>query len=251
MNSIPVDVRNPGQVFACLGLMEVVEALLHPVFAGFSQDLATFKLALPCETPLPRIFDFVAEATISEAPSPGEDDRMARPLLFAHSHLTLPVGHWADRSGRETFKLYAGNRSAFSIAKDMQTLLCSVMADRDAFLCDPWNTLCPMGGSFNLDSRGAWNAMDAGFSPDAHHAPGGNVMASPAVQLLAAIGLQHARPQLQKRRVRYSIWKSLLSTSLARAALGGGLDLGGCLRYQFDLRMAGKNKIVAFAESEA
>ncbi len=28
--TIPVDLRNPGQVFACLGLMEAAEVLLGP-----------------------------------------------------------------------------------------------------------------------------------------------------------------------------------------------------------------------------
>ena len=48
-----------------------------------------------------------------------------------------------------------------------------------------------MGGSFNFDPRGAWTAIDAGYSPNEHkHA----VEASPVVEFLAAWGLEHARP---------------------------------------------------------
>ena len=42
-STIPVDLRNPGQVFACLGLMETAEALgLGEVEGGFDYTGADF-----------------------------------------------------------------------------------------------------------------------------------------------------------------------------------------------------------------
>lgn len=85
----------------------------------------------------------------------------------------------------------------------------------------PFDVLTPMGGSFNFDPRGAWTAIDAGYSPnDQKH----QVAASPVVEFLAAWGLEHARPyEFETRRVRYSAWGLPLSPMLARAALTGSI----------------------------
>jgi len=46
--SIPVDLRNPGQVFACLGLMEMTEVLNGPCMMRFNyssnETLCRFEL---------------------------------------------------------------------------------------------------------------------------------------------------------------------------------------------------------------
>ncbi len=49
---------------------------------------------------------------------------------------------------------------------------------RDTMIEQPFDVLTQMGGSFNFDPRGAWTAIDAGYSPnDQKH----QVAASPVV----------------------------------------------------------------------
>ena len=61
-----------------------------------------------------------------------------------------------------------------------------------------------MGGSFNFDPRGAWTAIDAGYSLNDQ---GHQVDASPVVEFLAAWGLENARPdEFATRQVRYAAW---------------------------------------------
>ena len=118
------------------------------------------------------------------------------------------------------------------------------------YISDPFGAVCPMKGSFNFDPRGAWTAIDAGYSPnDQKH----QVEASPVVEILAAWGLEHARPdEFKTRKVRYCAWGSPLPPSLARTTLAGG-ELSSIIpsrNFIFELLMSGKNKVVQFAEEE-
>src|SRR5579872_818604 len=318
--SIPVDLLNPGQVFACMGFMEAANILLGDVAGGFdwSKDSNTrFALRATGErNPFEAVLEFLAEAepnrwgpigytdpppkkgeTGGDEDVEGDDDiddvasasqvlsldlsitfparvgdRMALPIKFGGGNRpVVELDHWADGSSRESFKLYAGNRSADAIARamlkgvrgkpskkrrtngqigDLKTKGVRQLweEDRAALVNAPFDVLTPMGGSFNFDPRGAWTAIDAGYSPNEHkHA----IEASPIVEILAAWGLQNARPiEFGRRQVRYAAWGVSLPPMLARAALTGGLAAIPSRRFRFELELSGKNKVVTFAQEE-
>lgn len=314
--SIPVDLLNPGQVFACLGFLEGADVLLGDAEGGFDWgDEGDAKFALSANSernPFATVLEFLAEAEPKPSvpigfanPSPrrGKDDnedddvagesvaesedlasdlvltfpgkegdRMALPIKIGSGNRpVIELGHWADGSSRESFKLYAGNRSADRIARAMlkgvrkkatgkqkangqlgdlkrKGVMQLWEEDRAALIEAPFDVLTPMGGSFNFDPRGAWTAIDAGYSPNEHkHA----IQASPVVEFLAAWGLEHARPvALGVRQVKYAAWGANLPPILARAALGGGLATVPLRRFRFELDLSGKNKVVTFAQEE-
>ena len=182
-------------------------------------------------------------------PSVSPETSSALPIQIASSKTRVGLGHWADGSRRNDFKLYAGNRSAFSIATEMRKGIARLWKEKkDGLIKRPFDVPRPMRGSFNLDPRGGWTAIDAGYSPnDQKH----KVAASPVVELLAAWGLENARPnEYETRKVRYSVWGVPLPPILARAALFGGIAVIPTRRFRFALRLSGKNKIVTFAEQE-
>lgn len=197
---------------------------------------------------------------------------MALPIRFGGGNRpTVELGHWADGSSRESFKLYAGNRSADKIARemlrgtrrqatkkqkasaqrgDLKTKgIAQLWEEERANLIErPFHVLTPMGGSFNFDPRGTWAAVDTGYSPNDQKQ---KVVASPVVEFLAAWGLENARPhEFETRRVRYAVWGIPLPLMLARATLCGGISVVPLKRFCFQLDMSGKNKIVTFAELE-
>ncbi len=205
--------------------------------------------------------------TISAFPS-GEGDRNALPLhLVGTDDRRLIVSHWADGSSREDFKLYSGNRSAHRIATqmlhgsrakpkkgqsigDLKTRGVAQLwqEQRDALIEAPFDVLTPMGGSFNFDPRGAWTAIDAGYSPNTQK---DGIAASPVVEMLAAIGLEHARPdEYETRKVRYAVWGHSLPPMLARAALSGADLKVPMRRFQFELSGTKHSKIVTIAREE-
>lgn len=202
-----------------------------------------------------------------------EGDKMTLPIRLRAGRRLLELGHWGDGSGRDTFKLYSGNRSAYQIAramlkgvrekpaKDQKARgevgnvkykgISSLWEDREPDLVkEPFNVVTAMGGSFNFDPRGAWTAIDAGYSPNDQN-PKHSVVASPVVELLAAVGLEHARPVLlDGRGVRYAAWGVPLAPMMARAALAGVIAYLPQKQFSFKLNLSGKNKIVTFAEEE-
>jgi len=317
--SIPVDLYNPGQVFACLGFLEAADVLLGEAEGGFDWSNAAdaqFKLrAESDENPVAVVLEFLAAATpqrwahvgyadpppkkgkatdnggdaedddtesaavpangqgtggidISKTFIAAKGDRMSLPIrLGGGNRPAVELGHWADGSSRNEFKLYAGNRSAHGIARAMlmgvrekpkkkETLgelrtkgIRQLWEDRkDELTARPLHVLTPMGGSFNFDPRGAWTAIDTGYSLNDQ---GHLVEASPVVEFLAAWGLEHSRPdEFETRKVRYAAWGIPLPPMLARAALGGGLTTVPLRHFRFALDMSGKNKVVTFAEME-
>ncbi|MDO9047905.1 MAG: type I-U CRISPR-associated protein Cas8c [Methylobacter sp.] len=278
--SIPVDIANPGQVFACLGLLEAADLLYGPSEGCFDWDNEgepQFILkSEQSEKPVEDILAFLVDATaFAVAPygwvPPKGDATDLKPIgtfpANEPDNLSLPIvlqdtkgkivsfGHWADGSGRDNFKLYAGNRSALKIANDMLQAIAHLWEKQhNKLISDPFGTLCGMGGSFNFDPRGAWTALDVGYSlNDLKKAKvlEQKVMASPAVELLAAWGLEHARPdEISLRYYCYAVWDRLLPPQLARVAMSGNFAPIQQRRYRFQLDMSGKNKIIRYATEE-
>lgn len=316
-SKIPVDLFNPGQVFACLGFMELADVLLGDAEAGFhSSEVQQTQFRLSAagdQAPVEAVLGFLAEATVDrvvplgyiEPPkkkAKGEDhdedgddadadegaggdavtgqreysdvfpakeaDALSLPIrLSAPGKPIIEMSHWADGSARNTFKLYSGNRSAERIARTMlggvrekpkknQTQgdlkykgLTHLWSERrNDLVAKPFDVLTSLGGSFNFDPRGAWTALDAGYSPNTQKH---GVAASPLVHLLAAYGLEHTRPvEFGVWQVRYCVWSGLLPVSLARVAFQGGISSLPTNCFRFQLALSGKNKIVTFAQQE-
>ena len=274
--SIPVEVFNPGQVFACMGFLEAAEALRGPAEGGFDwTGEPRFTLHIGgAENPIEVVLAFLADAVAEpidpgNASQPGSDtfpaqkpDAMSLPITLRNGHHCLVLSHWADGCRtRETFKLYAGNRSALDIARkmlgrDTKDSASGIHAlwthQRSALLADPLGICTPMIGRFSFDPRGNWTALGAGYSlKDLPKQLKQQVMASPVVELLAPLGLEHARPaEIALRSYRYAIWNERLPPQLARAALSGHLTTHTQRHFHFLVDDSGKNKVVCYSTEE-
>jgi CRISPR-associated protein Csb3 len=279
--TIPVDLTNPGQVFACLGFMEAAGILCGPCTGrfGWSAGDAEFSLRVAKDVnPIEVSIDFAcASATGAYSPPNFASDGAEPPAVERNDaesdlgatfpsakpeNMALPVrlsddagreiflSHWADGSSRDTFKLYAGNRSALKVVKDMQELIKVLRRDtQDELVANPMNTACAIGGSFNFDARGAWNALDAGYSPDRL---GHSVQSSPVVELFAAVGLQNARPvRISAFEYYYYAWGEPLPLILARTAIASVLPGIPSRRFRLPLFRPNPNsRAVAHAQEE-
>jgi CRISPR-associated protein Csx14 len=253
--TIPVDLLNPGQVFACLGLMEAAELLCGPCLGGFDhrgyETRAGFRLSTAgTGNPVRTVLEFLVRAeaqavaparstlrakeagvaTVTRAddafPCPEPDTPASLPArLVGPGGPTIPLEHWADvpRSGRDNMKFWggAGGYSGAALARDALALVADIGANRlAAVAADPFAFEAPQSSSFRFDWRRDYVPIDVGFSPNAHAAV--TMAGYPLVELLAAIGLQNARPQrLDKLAYRYGVSGAMLPTIFARAVLGG------------------------------
>jgi len=231
---IPVDVFNPGQVFACLGLMEMADVLLGDAEGAFDwRDAGNEIFVLRAQgerNPLHAALDFLeraevlalvpegsphmnrtAKATTSGetipfeivpagAPFPSPDegaDRLPALLRLRTEERTcaIRVDYWADattHTGRDNVKFWAGagGYPGVALLKDALNLL---RGRWEEAAIDPFEVSVLQSSSFRLDWRRDYVPLDTGFSLNKHD----YIITTgyPLVEILAAIGLSHARPR--------------------------------------------------------
>ncbi len=253
--SIPVDLFNPGQVFACLGLVEAAQALAGDARGAFDwENRGACRFHLSADgpaNPVGIVLDFLARAevgtvvpsgsTLSTAkwklptaqlppdtpyPFPEPAAPATLPALLNASGTSLCVDHWGEASaatGRDNVKFWAGagGQPGGSLMADAIELVRDQLPD---CVEDPFSVSAPQSSSFRFDWRRDYIPIDAGFSPNGHS--GLTMIGFPIVEVLAAIGLGHARPlRLKKLAYRYGVVGAadggeLLDPIFLRAALG-------------------------------
>lgn len=252
---VPVDLLNPGQVFACLGLMELTEILSGACEGGFAptsgETRGEFTLhGSGATAPLDDAIGFLERATVQAVaptgsglaakeagvltveaagpiyPCPLPDSPSALPGVLTADGITVPLEHWGDGSSRDNVKFWAGagGYSGAALTRDTLNSIGGLSSqDRARSRHVPFDIEAPMSSSFRFDWRRDYVPMDVGFSPNSHGQV--TMVGYPFVELLAAIGLQHARPSRSsprdKLRYRYAVAAVSLPTPLARVVLGG------------------------------
>ena len=251
--SIPVDLTNPGQIFACLGFVEAAEVLLGEARGGFDwRDPADVRFRLAAhggDDPVVRVLRFLDEATVTSiAPvnSANSTERTWKietridesgafpypdpdtpPTLPAHlrdnAGYSVVIDYWGDSTRRDNVKFWAGMRGKPG-AKLAEEALDLVRGQAVDHAHDPFSLSAEQSGSFRFDWRRDYVPIDAGFSPNKHKSA--MIMQGyPIVELSAAIGLTNARPILRDR-LEYSygvaglLGDDLYDPIFLRAALG-------------------------------
>jgi CRISPR-associated protein Csb3 len=254
--SIPVDLFNPGQVFACLGFLEAADTLLGDAEGGFDwSDEANVRYRLRAvgeESPVAVVLTFLARASVSSVapfrsrhttakwkvptvsleesvpfPFPDPPSPATLPALIAAANEpTLAIDYWGEatsRTQRDAVKFWGGSGGypGAALARDTIDLVRDQMG---AAAVDPFSLSAPQSGSFRLDWRRDYIPMDVGFSPNDHGEL--TMIGFPLVEILAAVGLGNARPErLSKLDYRYGVIASttedVFSPIFIRAALGG------------------------------
>ncbi len=253
--SIPVDLTNPGQVFACLGFVEAADILLGDARGGFDWESPSdmhvrFRLsAHGNDNPVKRVLCFLDKATVTSiAPkdsshdtekwrvTTNEYDSSEFPFKDTGSDVLpaklcnpdgkcVTIDHWGDRGridrrDRVKFWAGAGGYPGAGLARDALKLI----RDRAIHSAnDPFSLSAEQSSSFRFDWRRDYVPIDAGFSPNVHGSV--TMRGYPIVELLAAVGLTNARP-MRHDALEYSygvaglIAKSLYDPVFLRVALG-------------------------------
>jgi len=121
------------------------------------------------------------------------------------------------------WNFWSGQQTSQGIWQGLQTELVKQVQNLPAVRLPDLFSLCLyQKGRFGFDPGPAWNALDVGFSPNEHSLL---VRSSPAVELLAAIGVQRFRPIMHagRKSFTYFTWHSPLSPAVAAAAAAGGI----------------------------
>ena len=238
--SIPVDLFNPGQVFACLGFLEATDVLLGDAKGGFDwSGEAHVRFVLRAtgeENPFAVALRFVATARVLSLAPVGSSNSTDKwqvptetlakddpfPFPDPSSPATLPtvlaempangkipatrlvLDHWGDETSRDTVKFWGGSGGypGAALARDAIDLIRDRC--RDA-VSDPFAVSAEQSSSFRFDWRRDYIPIDAGFSLNSH---GGKITAVgfPLVEIFAALGLGNARPaKVHALEYRYGV----------------------------------------------
>jgi CRISPR-associated protein Csx14 len=274
--SIPVDITNPGQFFACCGLLELTHRFYSTAEGWFTHDEEgdqfhlvagaepiTLKGILEKLLDAPEFKAILADTGKARmrpgkkpeaAPeiAPPNNDRSVtagktNPLQLS-GDVRLRLDWWIDstRRGRTDddsattpFKLWAGQQTSRGI---VQVLVKEVKKSLQEDRTDQLRRRTPLSGRFGFDPSAAWVALDVGWSPNEQ---GVDVGTAAAIELLAAIGLQRFRPRRAPTgqfEYLYATWSVPLSPVVAHAACAGACPTPGARTFRFAIVKRGSYK---------
>jgi CRISPR-associated protein Csb3 len=245
---INVDPTNPGQFFACCGLLELADRL----WAGAEGWFENRAFHIDCSGGLSELlnaakavtFDGNEDDNVDEEENANDNDSVEKPLLII-SPIHLRLDWWQDK----TIKTWAGSMKVGLIAVAMANAIDPTNADplnQSQVVYDPPKAVVVNGPRKNktvrkkrepycFDARRGMNShsLDIGFSPNDLKM---TTFAFPVVEFLCLIGLQRCRPvSTGKPRVfTYSTWSWRCCPSLLPVAINGLVSDPHSTRYRFE-----------------
>ncbi|MGK3997483.1 hypothetical protein [Sorangium sp. So ce1024] len=230
---VQVDVTNPGQFFACCGLLELATRLTGDAKGHF--EGGHFIVAAECT--LSGLLDRWTGTRLVQVDP--EDD--ASSPIHVPAPFDLRLDWWKDEgSGGRELKVWAGTMQSVRIAQAMVASLrdpalhAEDLFDRGFIVYDPHDPAKKVE-PFYFDARRAPNAhsRDVGFSPNDLDL---TTTAFPAVEALCLVGLQRCRPAPtdQKRVFTYRTWGTPLPIPIAAPVVSAAVPMTGTRAYRFE-----------------
>jgi CRISPR-associated protein Csb3 len=255
--AVNVDVTNPGQFFACCGLLELAYRL-WPGAEGWFED-SVFLISSSGR--LDQILEQLAAAEIRSSLSlqelrslgtllskekaalteieRGEKARLQqmwrRERLWISEPFDVWLDWWRDTRGERTqLKTWAAKQLVFEMADRMFSIVRLEVACRTPPKCELFFESNDDSLPFNFDSDlcRTGNARDAGFSADTL---GLKCTYRPLLELLAFIAFQRFRPAGDGQALTYCTWGMPLPAPIAAAAVSGAISIPLQSRYTFAL----------------
>ncbi len=262
---VRLDPCNPGQFFACCGLLELANRLWGAAEGWFGDDAGTFCIAPVGPTgdsPGDRLIQALAHCRLTNTMSDDqvrrreelhkkprkklsreqEEEQKALDQLWRQAPIVLDapfnlrVDWFTDeRAGGDRYKTWAGQQSVIEIASAMKKPIedggWNGVAAAD-WLSKPGGSGVPF--NFDSDLGGQSSSIDVGFSLDPLQM---GTNKRPLIELAAFIGLQRFRPASEPRvnRHTYTAWDRPLVPELAAVAVTGRLEQADWPAFEFRL----------------
>ncbi len=247
---IPLDPCNPGQFYACCGLVELAElsgacTLSHFEINDHLPRRAEFVVQSTSPVSLAALLDDLREADYKALSRPvigsSEKDSIApiEATIFGSSRI---LDWWLDAFWEKatSLKCWAGQVTSRALFEKLPRLLSA--GD------DPFQNAALTTTRFGIDPRSAWVALDLGYSPNEQ---GQESRTYPAVEMLAALGLQGFRPAgSRKLGYSYALWRNALPMDAARSACAEPWSSVSSRLYRFSLGERGSYKFISFAQTD-
>jgi len=220
---IQLDPLNPGQFYACCGLVELAGLGDRPVVSRFESEPGRPRVSWFClRGDVSRDFLTKSLGRLRRAEFWCDDkfEASISPTILTFGEHVFELDWWLTdfRDKPSPIKCWAGQVTTRKLFEELLVLLDESSTGSNLFQKSQLTK-----SKFGVDPRAAWNARDCGYSPNEH---GVDSATFTAVEVLAALGLQTFRPAVQcrTRTVRYHLWNADLPVCLARTASGTPWD---------------------------
>jgi CRISPR-associated protein Csx14 len=225
---VAVDPANPGQFFACCGLLELSGRLFGEAEGCFAGG----NFQVTCSGHLGEILRSLVERDPEEV-TILENGLNVKPLIaplrlrLGANGATLTLDRWMTltveknrvvSAANPPWNFWSGQQTSFWIWRDLRLASERQLADIGLPVPeDLFERRIMLSGRFGFDPGAAWNALDVGFSPNEQ---GMEVASSAIVELLAAVGIQRFQPRgsADRQSFDYATWGLPLAPTVASAA---------------------------------
>ena len=252
---VNVDVANPGQFFACCGLLELAERVWGEAYACF--DRSNFHIeTMVAKASLKRLIAYclcVHFSGLSLDDWPQEEARQGgggkyiriapvrcttRTAAGRRSHLMLSWWLYHDGEVDQRLKIWTSAQSALGLLRTAHEAAKSAETpENDADLFDR-DATCD-AGVYEADPRTSWDALSLGYSLEVANQGRAadetiRLVRYPFVNFLAMIGLQRFRPRIDDSGIMsYGVWDQRLPPNLAAAVAACRLPTLQSQTYSF------------------
>jgi len=231
---INVDPTNPGQFFACCGLLELADRLWGGAEGWFEHR--EFHIAGGGE-----LVELVRSASQAELLQVDATNDTSSPIEIGTPFRKLRLDWWQDeQAGGKELKVWAGTMESMRITRAMQYAMRDArfqngsLFDVGVIAYDP-DDITKKVEPFYFDARRGPNAhsRDVGFAPNDLQM---TTTAFPAVEFFCLVGLQRCLPTpTDRRRVfTYHTWALSLPPPLLPVGVSGLLSQIGQVGYRFE-----------------
>lgn len=255
---INVDLSNPGQFFACCGLLELADRLWPGAEGWFDTTIFNLRTDGTLREILtrlilddPRQLDYVCgDIPVKPIIAPLAltlDSGVSQTLVIDFWMRVAIVKGKVQAVSNPPWNCWSGQQTPLRIWLPLRDGLQQVLSkSSDEELLGLFTLRSPLKGRFGFDSVAAWNALDVGFSPNDQNIA---VNSSPASELLSAIGLQRFRPlvSIDRSTISYAAW-SVPAGVLVAPAMACLAVFGHGTRYELPVISRGQYAALGHAQ---
>ena len=230
--TIKVDVRNPGQFFACCGILYCADRMFENAECCFNGD--EFTIRAECDVnPINAVIKRLNQTPTSDAVRP-DTDSSDSPLYVDSIPIRFDFYNHIDN--RHKIKLFAGREEFATIISRWLDHLQEYDVTDTTNLQDFARFDVPSG----LDTSTSWNALDVGFSLNEQDM---ERRSYPLTEFFAHVGIQTYAWTASKAAYTYRTWPVFLPITVARAVSAGILQLQNTRRFRFYAKKTGQKQI--------
>ena len=231
---ISTNLRNPGQFFACCGIMFCADRMLDGVEAHFDGDMFIMTAAGgddPAGFVIGRLKD-------RKGPVKAEVPGVSSSPVYLDS-IPAKLDFWDHFDNRPKIKLFAGQQTSEAVLRRCYDALCGCEQGAGGGTLD-WKGCPQMGLPTGIDPDTRWTAADVGFSLNDQGMK--KIRTYPLVEYFAHVGVQGYGWSKAGDEYSYRAWAHPLPYRPAMAAAAGSLSVGSARLFSFKLEPSGSNK---------